>query len=227
MLDYTRSVFLQTKEDLRKLGLLCSFSLQSFQIIYLIYTLCIGSGILAANIALLVLSSAYFLFMVYINWTDTKKEIRKIFKTIYRWGKRLIKLFTLGVSVYGLFITANEHATITTTVSIILLVFMLMGWLLDLLLEVLTRIVEKRGKLFLEALKMDIEPAYKAVNFIQKIRGKETNDEFVSSDARTILTQLKETHVGSEPPTKKELKALKKAEKKALKMAKKAAKLKD
>ena len=225
MLDYTRSVFMQTKEDLRKLGLLCSFALQSFQIIYLIYTLCIGSGILVANIALLVLSSAYFIFTVYVNWKETKKEIKKIFKTLYRWGKRLIKLFTLGVSVYGLFITASEPTTVKTTISIILLVFMLLGWVLDLLLEVLTRIVEKRGKLFLDALKMDIEPAYKAVNFIQKIRGKEIKEEIVSADAREKLTHLKETHVGSEPPTKKELKALKKAEAKAIKLAKKAEKL--
>ena len=68
MLDYTRSVFIQTKEDLRKLGLLCSFALQSFQILYLIYTICIGAGILAANIALLVLSTAYLAVMVYVNW---------------------------------------------------------------------------------------------------------------------------------------------------------------
>lgn len=225
MLDYTRSVFIQTKEDLKKLGLLCSFALQSFQIFYLIYTLCIRSGILAANIALLVLSSAYFLVMVYVNWNETKKEIRKIFKTIYRWGKRLIKLFTLGVSIYGLFITASEPTTVKTTVSIILLVFMLLGWIFDLLLEILIRIVEKRGKLFLDALKMDIEPAYKAINLIQKLRGKEIKEELVPSDAREKITQLKETHIGSEPPTKKELKALKKAEAKALKLAKKAEKL--
>lgn len=225
MLDYTRSVLIQTKEDLKKLGLLCSFALQSFQIFYLIYTLCIGSGILAANIALLVLSASYLGVMVYVNRNEAKKEIRKIFKTVYRWGKRLIKLFTLGVSVYGLFITASEPTTVKTTVSIILLVFMLLGWVLDLLLEILTRIVEKRGKLFLDALKMDIEPAYKAINIIQKFRGKEINPEPVSTDAREKITQLKETHIGIEPPTKKELKAMKKAEAKALKLAKKAEKL--
>lgn len=224
MLDYTKSVFIQTKEDLKKLGFLCSACLQSFQIIYLIYALCIGSGILFANIALLVLSVGYFSFMLYINRYETKKEIRQIFKTVYRWGKRLIKLFTLGVSVYGLFITASEPITVSGVVSIILLVFMLLGWVLDILLEVLTKVVEKRGKLFLDALKMDMEPALKAVNLIQKFRGKEVHEEIVSADARETLTHLKETHVGAEPLTKKELKALKKAELKALKEAKKAVK---
>jgi len=224
MLAYTKSVFLQTKEDLKRLGFLCSTALQSFQIIYLIYALCIGSGILVANIALLTLSVAYFSFMLYINRNETKKEIKKIFKTIYRWGKRLIKLFTLGVSVYGLFITASEAITVSGVISIILLVFMLLGWVFDILLEIATKFVERRGKLFLEALKMDMEPALKAVNLIQKFRGKEVNEEIVSADAREMLTHLKETHIGAEEPTKKELKALKKANLKALKEAKKAAK---
>ena len=224
MLEYTKSVFYQTRDDLKKLAFFCSVLLQSFQIIYLIYALCIGSGILFANIALLALSVGYCLFMLYIHWNTTRKDIRKLFKTLYRWSKRLIKLFTLGVSIYGLFITASNAITVKEAISIILLVVMLLSWVCDLLLEILVKIVEKRGKLFLDALKMDIEPAMKAVNFVQKIRGKEVHEELVSADARATLTQLKETHIGANEPTKKELKALKKAELKALKQAKKAVK---
>ena len=156
MLDYTKKVFTNTVEDLKMLAFICSLALQSFQIFYLIYALCTTSGILAANIALLVISAAYLVFMIYIRWKQTKKEIRRLFKTIYRWGKRLIKLFTLGVSVYGVYITYSQPATVSTTISVILLVFMLLAWVLDLLFEVTIRIAEKRGKMFFEAFKEDM-----------------------------------------------------------------------
>ena len=156
MLDYTKKVFAKTVEDLKMLAFVCSLALQSFQIFYLIYALCSGSGILAANIALLAISSAYLIFMIYIRWKQTKKEIRRLFKTIYRWGKRLIKLFTLGVSVYGIYITYSQTATVSTIISVILLVFMLLAWVLDLLLEVTIRVAEKRGKMFFEAFKEDM-----------------------------------------------------------------------
>lgn len=156
MLDYTKKVFTKTVEDLKMLAFICSLALQSFQIFYLIYALCTTSGILAANIALLVISAAYLVFMIYIRWKQTKKEIRRLFKTIYRWGKRLIKLFTLGVSVYGVYITYSQPATVSTTISVILLVFMLLAWVLDLLFEVTIRIAEKRGKMFFEAFKEDM-----------------------------------------------------------------------
>lgn len=223
MFDYTKSVFTKTVDDLKKIAFFFGASLQLFQIGYLIYALCIGSGIVAANIVLLVLSSAYFLFMLYINANDVKKEIKRILKTIYRWGKRLIKLFTLGVSVYGLFITASETVTVKSLVSIVLLVFMLIAWVLDVLFSLIIVIIERRKNLFFDAIKMDLEPFLKAKNFFDKIRGKEVDSEIVSTAQRSKLDAWR--------TERKEAQRLKKQEKKdakaALKAAKKAEKNKD
>ena len=68
MFDYTKSVFNKTIEDLKSIAFFSALFLQIFQIGYLVYALCIGSGIMAANIVLLILSTAYLGFMLYVIW---------------------------------------------------------------------------------------------------------------------------------------------------------------
>ena len=165
MFDYTKSIFSKTVDDLKTIAFLFGLSLQIFQIGYLIYALCIGTGIVAANVILLIISSLYLLFMLYVKWNDVKKATRKALKKVYRWSKRLIKLFTLGVSVYGLFITASAPVTVKSLISIILLIFMLIAWILDVLFSLIILIIEKRKNLFFDAIKMDFEPVLKAKNF--------------------------------------------------------------
>ena len=216
MFDYTKSVFNKTVEDLKSIAFFSALFLQIVQVGYLIYALCIGSGIVAANIVLLILSTAYLGFMLYIHWQNVAKKTKKILKNIYRWCKRTIKLFTLGVSIYGLFITASETVTVKSLVSIILLVFMLIAWLFDVLFSLIVMVIEKRTTLFFDAMKMDFEPVFKAKNFFDKIRGKEVEEELVPTKSRSLLERLK-------GKCKEEL-LQKKLDKKAKKAALKAAK---
>ena len=191
MLDYTRGVFAKTLDDLKRLAFLFSLSLQIFQIGYLIYALCVGTGILAANIILLVLSTGYCGFIFYMRRYAVAKDTAKILKNIYAWSKRLIKLFTLGVSVYGLLVTAYEPVNVKSLISIVFLLFMVITWILDVLFSLLAYVFEKRKELFFDAIKMDMEPILKAKNFIDKIRGKEVDDEIVTSKTRDKLEGIK------------------------------------
>lgn len=220
MLEYTRSVFNKTVDDLKSFAFLSALLLQLFQIGYLIYALCIGSGIIPANIVLLVLSTAYLGFMLYIHRQNVAKNTKKLLKNIYRWSKRFIKAFTLGVSIYGLFITASNTITTKSLISIILLVFMLIAWILDVLFSLIIMVVEKRKTLFFDAMKMDFEPILKARNIFDKIRGKEVEEEIVSTKSRDTLNSLKEEF----KVMKAQQKLDKKAAKAALKAEKKAAK---
>ena len=223
MFDYTRSVFSKTVDDLKNIAFFSALSLQLFQVAYLIYSLCIGSGIVAANIILLVLSSAYLGLMLYIHWVDIAKETKKILTNIYRWSKRVVKLFTLGVSVYGLFITASEVVTVKSLISILLLVFMLLAWILDVLFSLIVMVLERRKDLFFNAFKMDFEPVFKAKNLFDKIRGKEVEDEIVSTKSRSALEQIKSDFKAMKAQQKLDKQAAKaalKAEKKAAKKSK-------
>ena len=223
MLDYTRSVFTKTIDDFKRITFLSALFLQIFQVGYLIYALCIGSGITVANIVLLVLSTAYLGFMLYIHWVNVAKATKKLLKNIYRWCKRAIKLFTLGVSIYGLCITATAPITTQSLISIIFLVFMVIAWVLDVLFSVILSILEKRANLFFDAMKMDFEPVFKAKNLFDKIRGKEVEEEIVSTKSRTTLNNLKQEFKAMKTQQtldKKEAKAALKAEKKAAKASK-------
>ena len=216
MFDYTKSVFNKTVEDLKSIAFFSALFLQLFQVGYLIYALCIGSGITVANIVLLALSTAYLGFMLYIHWVKIAKQTKKLLTGIYRWSKRLIKLFTLGVSIYGLFITASETVTVKSLVSIILLVFMLLAWIFDILFSLIVMVIEKRTTLFFDAMKMDFEPVFKAKNFFDKMRGKEVEGELVSTKSRSLLERLK----GKRTEDLQQKKLDKKAAKAALKAGK-------
>ena len=216
MLDYTRSVFAKTVEDLKSIAFYTALTLQILQVGYLIYALCVGLGILVANVILLLLTSAYLGFMLYLHWGTVGKKLQSIMKTTYQWSKRAIKLFTLGISVYGLWITASETITTKSLISIILLVFMLIAWVLEILFSLILMVVERRATLLLDAMKMDFEPVFKAKNFFDKIRGREVEEEIVSTKSRGILTKIN--------AERKERLRAKKQEKKAEKAAKKAEK---
>ena len=59
MLDYTKMAIKQTVSDLKKTDYIRNVATQIIYIIYLIYTLIVGTGILALNIVLLVISSFF------------------------------------------------------------------------------------------------------------------------------------------------------------------------
>lgn len=220
MFDYTRSVFTKTLNDLKKLAFLFAIGLQVLQIGYLVYALIIGSGVLAANIVLLAISTAYLVFIIYIHCNTIKKEMKKLLKNIYRWSKRAIKLFTLGVSIYGLYITASDTITVKSLLSIVLLIFMLLAWVFDVLLSLVILLIEQRKNMFFDAMKMDFEPVFKAKNFFDKVRGREVEDELVSTKMRSKLDLLRDEF----RKERTQAKLTKKAERKAEKAAKKAEK---
>ena len=103
--------------DFKKIGLGINISTQAFTIIYLIYALCVGSGVLIANIILLIISSLYLGFVLYVHHFAVAEEMTKLLKSIYRWSKRLIKLFTLAVSIYGLYTTISDPVTVKSLIS--------------------------------------------------------------------------------------------------------------
>ena len=102
MLDYTKMAIKQTITDLKRTDYIRNVATQIIYIIYLIYTLIAGAGYLAANIVLLVLSVSYTVFFLTITScgkTPEGKNVKNAGTKIYVWAKRLIKLFTLGLTI--------------------------------------------------------------------------------------------------------------------------------
>ena len=175
MLDYTKMAIKQTITDLKRTDYIRNVATQVIYIIYLIYTLIAGAGYLAANIVLLVLSVSYtvfFLTMTSCGKTPEGKNVKNAGTKIYVWAKRLIKLFTLGLTIYGI-CTAVEKVT---PLSVILAALMIVGWILQIVFEVLIKILTNRVNFILEGLEADLDNMLKPVrsvgNFFKKVTGK-------------------------------------------------------
>lgn len=190
MLDYTKAAIKQTIDDFKKIDFIRAIATQIIYIVYLIYAVCVQSGVLVANVILLTLACAYFAFFLYMKTRGVKKELKKLVRDLYKWSKRLIKLFNLGVMIYGLSLTASHF----TAVSLVLAALMIVGWVLELLFEVVFRFFLGKAKFILEGMEADYEQLTKPVktvgNFFKKMVGKEVKPEKEPSKNRQTLDTI-------------------------------------
>lgn len=190
MFAYTKAAGKKILADIQKISLVCSITAQIFCLFYLLYALCKGVGIFYANLVLFILSCAYFGFFLYnLNFNGDKKIAAKV-AYIFKWCKRLIKLFNLGIMIYAIKSTANTPSPFT----IILTVVLALLWLSDILLEIAVRLIRSWFRLLIEGLQADAEiftkPANAVGNFFKRVTGKEVQDPPPASPKRVFLNGL-------------------------------------
>ncbi len=190
MFDYTKAAFKKIIDDFKRIDFIRSILTQCVYIAYLIYVICIGSGLLGINIALLTLAVAYFAFYLYMKTRGVQKQIKAAVNKTYKWSKRLIKLFNLGVMIYGLSVTASHF----TALSLILAALMIVGWVLELLFDVIFHFLLNKAKFVLEGMEADYQNITKPVktvgNFFKKMVGKEVEKEPEPTKNRIILDKM-------------------------------------
>ena len=189
MFDYTKAAFKQTVEDFKKIDFIRNIATQTLYIAYLIYTLCVGFGLLVANILLLSLAVGYFGFFLFMTLKPPTKRVKNAVKTAFTRCRQLIKLYTLCVMVYGVWLTA-EHVT---PLGLILSALMIVCWVLQILFEVVFKFFLNRANFILEGMEADYENMTKPVrtvgNFFKKMAGKEVEEEKAPTKNRIILDQ--------------------------------------
>lgn len=189
MLDYTTAAFHKIKSDFLKVLYVFNVSTQGLYIAYLAYVLFSGKGNVWVNASLLLLSAAYYVFFLVMSGKESKgaKTTKKIVAVIYRRSKQLIKLYTLIVTVYSICITTTN----ATPIAVLLTAFMLVGFILQIVLEIVYSIVVSRLNLLVEGLKADVEPIVKPVksvdSFLKKMKGEEVAPVKEKSKARLWL----------------------------------------
>ena len=98
-----------------------------------------------------------------------KKRVRAAFKRC----KQLVKLLTLGITVYSAFTTANH----VTPLSLFFLAFLITAFVLQILFDVILSIFVGRIHFLWDAVEADIQELKKPVtsvgNFFKKLTGKE------------------------------------------------------
>lgn len=193
MFDYTKAAWQKTKEDLNKLGFAINLSLELIYIAYLIYAIIIGSGLFIINIILGILCIAHLVF--YLSITKFGKDpacenckfLKKWIASLFKWSKRVIRLVTISFAVYDI-ITTDENDLI----SLLLTGFMIIGWILGIIADVVIKILKDRVTLMIDGIEMDVLPAIKILNFFKKMRGEEVEENIISSKNESVLKEKAE-----------------------------------
>ena len=216
MLDYTKTAVKKTVEDFKKLDYIRNICTQAVYIAYLAYAWITGAGILWANIVLLALSTAYFIFFLIATagLPNGAKRLKKRVRDVFLVCKKTVQLYTLGVMIYGIYATTTH----ITPISVILSAFMIVGWVLQIIFEVVFRFFLAKANLIIAGMEADYDQMTKPVktvgNFFKKLAGKEIEPEKEKSKHRVWLDKK----VAENKADKKERKT---EEKRAKKDAKK------
>lgn len=163
MLDYTKAALKKTVEDVKRVVFIYTIISLLLYTAYLVYASIVGIGNLYANVVLAVISLSYLVFYIVSEKKKLKKSSSKKIKRIYKWSKITVSAFTLGISIYGAFSNAASDVTIIITV------FLFLGWVLQVLLEIISIIIENRIAFFTAALTKDFSPI---MNVYNKITGR-------------------------------------------------------
>lgn len=228
MLDYTRAALNKTVQDLKSVSFVFTLVLQILYLCYLIFASIVGRGMRVVNVTLSAITLAYLIFYVATAKKMSKgaKSARKTTKRIYKSIKLSINAFTLVVALYSVFIT-NQVLTSISLAGILVNVFMVIGWLIQTVLMVLSIYAEKKITFILDGFHTDLEritkPFDKVGGLVKRLKGEpiEQKKYEVSPKNRETLEALV-TEMKAEMKEKKaKAKAEYQAQKKALKLAKK------
>ena len=227
MLDYTKTAIRKTVDDYKRVDYIRNIITQLLYILYLTYAVYENVsaraevGIFWVNATLFTLSVAYFVFFMIMTRgkpLEPPKRTQKFVGIVFKRSKQLLKLFTLGVMVYGVYATTKT----LTPIGVVLSALMIVGWVLQIIFEVLIRIFVNRAQLIIEGLEADYEnlmkPAKAVGNFFKKVAGKEVEPKKEKSKTRLWLDKKVEENRIEKIEEKKRKKAEKKQAKKQRKL---------
>lgn len=182
MFDYTKAAVAQTIDDLKKVLYYVGVATQTVYLAYILYALVAETGIFVINLLLFLLSFAYFVFHLITTKfgkdPDAKecKRLKSNGKEIMKWTKRSLRLITIIVAFVEIF-----SAKTPDTLTVVMAAFMAIGWLLEILFDLIVKILNKRYRFIMDGLEMDIDeitkPFKNVGNFFKKMTGQEVAPE--------------------------------------------------
>ncbi len=191
MFDYTKAAFGKIVNDAKKLGVIFTIVSQLFMIAYLIYAIVTNENLRIVNGILLTLAVCYFFFYLQITkdgFTKKEKTIKKRVDVSYKIIKRIAKLYTLGVAIFGLY-TALKTVDL---ISVFLTMFTVVAFLLQIAIDILIYVAERYKNLVMAGLEADAKPLIAIHNFKKKLFGQEVEEDKEPSKERELLDKLVE-----------------------------------
>ena len=169
MFERTKAAFNKTVRDIKKLIFLFTVSGLVVNVAYLIYALVKPLDNPIANWVLLGTTVAYLLFYLIITGfgreLDGNKSLKKGVKILFKWLKRLVKVYTFAIAVYGICINNGN----VTPLFIVLIGGQALAVVFGLVFDLLAFVVERRAQLFIDGFMADIEPVLKIKRGIDNV----------------------------------------------------------
>lgn len=169
MLERTKAALNKTIRDIKKIIFLFTLVGLLVNIALLVYSLIKGDGNTIVNCILLGITTAYALFyLITTNFgkeLDGKKSLKKIGKKVFKWMKRLVKVYTIAVAIYGLFVGSN----ILSPLFILLTGGQILAVVLGLIFDLIIIIVERRAQLFIDGFMADTAWIWEGVRKVTNV----------------------------------------------------------
>ena len=187
------------KEEFSLLSRLADYILQIIFIGYYCYSIYANlenTVLLIINIVLLVFALVYFIYTMFKEKILNKKTKRTISR-FYRYSKLLIRVFTVGLSVYT--VMKFKHSDL----QVIITALTVISWAIQVLIEVVRFLIDRYVDMIMEGIALDkkyiddngglFKFAGKTVlnNFVVN-PAKEKYVEPVKEKATTLITAMKE-----------------------------------
>ncbi len=186
MFANTKVAWLKLRRFLRAVAWVFNYGMNALMIIYLSLAIAFDIGNFIANVILLPTTVAIFIITIIFGRVE-KKPIKRRLRTtkkVLNWGKIAINAFSLGVTLYGMFIAAS----MVSPISIILTTLLIIVWMIKFVVELVTEILEYFMKLFIKSFTQDIIGIKQ--NYNPKVIATETV-ELVKSKADETLDVVK------------------------------------
>lgn len=162
MFERTRAAFNKTVRDIKKLIFVFTIGGLLINVAYLVYALITDKNNNAiANWILLGTTTLYLLFYLITTGfgkeLDGKKTLKKGAKILFKWMKRLVKVYTIAVAIYGICAGNNKSKLL----FILLTGGQILAVIFGLIFDLLVFVIERRAQLFIDGFMADIEPVLK------------------------------------------------------------------
>lgn len=160
MFDNTREAVAKLKRYIGFIKWVSSYGTHGLMIIYLTLALIFGLGNFIANAILLPITIAVLVCTIVFSAGEqsrkqrrlNKRRLRKT-KNLLKAGKILVNTYSLGVTLYGMFIAAS----MVSPISIVLTTLLIIMWIVNVIVEIIQVLVDYLIELFTTSIKKDFE----------------------------------------------------------------------
>ena len=201
MFDNTKAAWMKLRRFLGVITWVFNYGMNALMIVYLSLAIGFEIGNFIANVILLPTTIAMLVVTIILSKVEKRPTRRKLrlTKRVLKWSKLLVNAFSLGVTLYGMFIAAS----MVSPISIILTTLLIIMWIIKVLVEILTEVFEHFMKIFMEGITKDLidikqnnqwffEPKAFATEKVELVKEKAGETiEVVKSGANDIFGKVK------------------------------------